>query len=230
MTNKVPLYKIIFSIFYVLIYPALILFISGDYHWIEGWIFSIWFLTSVLANLFYLYYKDPDLLAERLKWRTAKDQKIWDKYFLYILTVTYLIWFIIMPLDAKRFVWTVNFPLWLKISGGIGLLISSFLILRAFADNTFTSAIVRIQKERNQYVVSTGLYGYIRHPMYLGAILMFIGLPMLLGSKYGVLLGLMLSFLFVLRIFGEEKMLENELEGYKEYEQKVKYRLIPFVW
>lgn len=228
--NIVPLYKIIFSIFYVLLYPTLILFISGDYHWIEGWIFSIWFLATILANLFYLYFKDADLLAERFKWRTAKDQKIWDKYFLYTMTVTYLIWFIIMPLDAKRFGWTVNFPLWLKICGSIELLISSYLVLRAFADNTFSSALVRIQKERNQYVISTGLYSYIRHPMYLGAILMFIGLPMMLGSKYGILLGFMLSFLFILRIFGEEKMLEEELEGYKEYEQKVKYRLIPFVW
>lgn len=233
MTNKnniVPFYKIIFSLIYVLIYPTLLLLISGDRFWIEGWIFSIWFLATILANLFYLYFKDPDLLAERFKISGRKNQKNWDKYFLSIMTLGYLVWFIIMPLDVKRFEWTVNFPLCLKICGGIGLLISSYLILRAFADNTFTSALVRIQKERNQYVVSTGVYGFIRHPMYLGAILMFLGLPMMLGSKYGILLGVTLSFLFILRIFGEEKMLENELDGYKEYEQEVKYRLIPFIW
>lgn len=228
--NNFPLYKIVFSLIYVLIYPTLLLLISGDRFWLEGWLFGVWFLSFSILTGLYLYFKDPDLLAERFKITGRKNQKVWDKYFLSIMTLGYIVWFIIMPLDAKRFGWTTNFPLFLKIAGGISIISSSFFMLRSLADNTFTSPLVRIQKERNQHVVSTGLYGIIRHPMYLGAILMFIGLPMMLGSKYGILLGLILSFLFILRIFGEEKMLEDELEGYKDYEQKVKYRLIPFIW
>lgn len=228
--NKVSIPKIIFSIIYVFIYPILLLFISGDKHWVEGWIFSIWFPSSTIITLLYLYFKDPELLAERYVMRGRQNQKAWDKYFLAAMTILYVIWFVIIPLDAKRFSWSPNFPLVLKLLGGIGIILSSIIMFKSLADNTFTSPMIRIQKERNQYVVSTGVYGIVRHPMYLGAILMFLCLPLMLGSMYGILVGALLSFLFILRIFGEEKMLEAELEGYKEYKHKVKFRLIPFVW
>lgn len=228
--NKVSLSKIIFSIIYVFIYPTLLLFISGDKYWIEGWIFGIWFVSFSIFTLLYLYVRDPALLYERFRFSGGKDQKNWDKFFLRIMTLLYIIWFVIMPLDAKRFSWSPNFPLILKIIGGFGMMSSSLLMFRSLADNTFTCPQVRIQKERNQYVVSTGVYSIVRHPMYLGAISMFLGLPIMIGSIYGIFVGAFLSFLFILRIFGEEKMLEAELEGYKEYKQKVKYRLIPFIW
>lgn len=227
---KFSMFKVIFSVIYILMYPVLLIALSGDKFWIEGWIFNIYFLTSTLIFFLYLYFKDPDLLRERSKFTDKSSQKLWDKYLLGVVTITYFIWFAVMPLDARRFGWTVNFPISLKILGGLFLLISFAILLKSMADNTFTSALVRIQKDRKQYVVSTGIYGIIRHPMYLGAMIMFFGVPMLLGSKYGILLGLVLSFLFILRIFGEEKMLENELEGYKEYKENVKYRLIPFIW
>nr|WP_209583918.1 isoprenylcysteine carboxylmethyltransferase family protein [Methanobacterium aggregans] len=89
---------------------------------------------------------------------------------------------------------------------------------------------VRIQSERGQKVVSTGIYGRIRHPLYLGGILMFLGGPLLLGSIYGFILGLLMSMSLVLRTIGEEKMLTEELEGYADYKKKVRYRLIPHVW
>jgi protein-S-isoprenylcysteine O-methyltransferase Ste14 len=89
---------------------------------------------------------------------------------------------------------------------------------------------VRIQSERDQKVVSTGVYGVVRHPMYLGAMLLFLGAPLLLGSRYGFIIGIYLCILFVVRIMGEEKMLLEELEGYAAYTQRVKYRLIPYVW
>ena len=96
-----------------------------------------------------------------------------------------MVWFIIMPLDAKRFMWTANFPLWLEVIGGIALISAHsayYFLLHSYVDNTFLSPLVRIQKERKQKVVSTGVYGFIRHPMYLGGILLFIGTPLLLGS------------------------------------------------
>lgn len=135
-----------------------------------------------------------------------------------------------MPLDAKRYEWTTDFSFWVKLLGGIALLKSFFFFYRSFTDNTFLSALVRIQTERNHQVVSTGVYSFVRHPMYLGAILLFIGTPMLLSSKYGLILGIIGSFTVIARIFGEEKMLVEELPGYEDYEKKVKYRLVPFVW
>ena len=106
----------------------------------------------------------------------------------------------------------------------------SFPFFRAFTDNTFASQLVRIQTERGQHVIDTGVYGFVRHPMYLGATLVFIGGALLLGSISGLLLALAMVGLLVVRIFGEEKLLARDLEGYKEYLQKVRYRLVPHVW
>ncbi|HEY9603734.1 MAG TPA: isoprenylcysteine carboxylmethyltransferase family protein [Allocoleopsis sp.] len=222
--------QIIFAIIYILIGPILVLFLSGDWLWVEGWIFGVWLIIISVSTVIYLYRKDPELLKERFKQPGTDNQKVWDKYFLYGLQLLFLAWIVIMPIDAKRYEWTTDFPLWLKSLGGIGLLISFFFLYRSFTDNTFLSPLVRIQTERNQQVVSTGVYRFVRHPMYLGAIFLFIGTPILLGSQYGVLMGLVISFLLVARIFGEEKMLVEELDGYEDYRNQVKYRLIPLVW
>lgn len=222
--------KLIFSIIFLLIYPVLLLFLADDWLWPEGWVYNIWFIVLSTTSLVYLFRKDPALLAERFKISEPKNQKTWDKYFIYLIIIIYTVWFTIMPLDAKRFGWTAEFPLWLKALGGVGLLISFFFLYRSYTDNTFLSPLIRIQTERKQQVVSTGVYGFVRHPMYLGSILMFLGVPMLLGSKYGILVGSALSLLLIVRILGEEKMLVQELEGYSDYKKKVKYRLIPFIW
>jgi protein-S-isoprenylcysteine O-methyltransferase Ste14 len=177
-----------------------------------------------------LYRKDPALLAERYRKPGTVNQKGWDKYVVYFLVIGFIAWIVIMPLDAKRFGWTAGFPLCLKILGGLGLIVSFFFFFRAYTDNTFLSPLVRIQTERKQQVVSTGVYGFVRHPMYLGALFLFTGTPLLLGSVYGIIIGLAILFLLVARIIGEEKMLINELEGYADYKMKVKYRLIPFIW
>ena len=222
--------KIIVTFIYLLIFPSLLLFLSGNWLWVEGWIFGIWFIVLCFSVIIYLYFKDPALLSERYKKPGDANQKGWDKYVVYGLMIGFISWIVIMPLDAKRFEWTTFFPLYLKITGGVFLLISSFFFFKAYTDNTFLSALVRIQEERKHKVVSTGVYGFVRHPMYLGGSLLFIGTPMLLGSVYGIILGLLVIFLLAGRILGEEKMLITELEGYNEYKKKVRYRLIPYVW
>lgn len=229
-SNKLSIGQIILAIGYILIVPIIVLSLSGDWLWFEGWIFGLWLITISGVTVSYLAQKDPELLRERFKQPGSDNQKLWDKYFLYGFQLLFLAWIAIMPIDAKRYEWTTNFPLWLKLLGGIGLLISFFFLYRSFTDNTFLSPLVRIQTERKQHVVSTGVYGFVRHPMYLGAIFLFVGTPLLLGSQYGVLIGAIISFLLVVRIFGEEKMLTEELEGYEDYRGRVKYRLIPFVW
>ena len=135
-----------------------------------------------------------------------------------------------MPLDAKRFGWSFVFPLWLNILGVAMLAGSYFLFFRSYTDDTFLSPLVRIQEERTQRVVSTGVYGFVRHPMYLRGILVFAGAPLLLGSGYGLLIGLALTVLLIARIHREEEMLARELEGYREYMRKLRYRLVPYLW
>jgi protein-S-isoprenylcysteine O-methyltransferase Ste14 len=139
-------------------------------------------------------------------------------------------WFIIMPLDARRFSWSPVFPAWLKILGGAALLPALYLIYQATVENTFLSTMVRIQTDRNQRVISTGVYGFVRHPLYLGCLLMLVGGPLLLGSLYGLIIGLIGGLVLAGRIIGEENMLVSELPGYKEYREKVRHRLIPLVW
>ena len=222
--------KIVSAFLFILIFPALMLILSGDYFWPEGWIFSLWLLLLCYSTILFLYRKDPALLAERYKKPGADNQPGWDRYVVYGIMIGFALWFVIMPLDAQRFGWSPVFPVWVKVLGGAGLAGSFLLFFRAYTDNTFLSPLVRIQEDRNQRVVSTGVYGFVRHPMYLGGSLMFVCTPLLLGSFFGMLAGLALTILLMARILGEEAMLIRDLEGYREYTQDVRYRLIPFLW
>lgn len=222
--------KVIFALLYILIFPALILILAGNLLWPEGLVFGAWFIVLCYATILYLYRRDPALLAERYKMPGEKTQEGWDRYVVYAIGILFLLWIVIMPLDAKRFGWSPVFPFWIKCIGGAMLIGSFFLLFRSYTDNTFLSPLVRVQKERGQQVVSTGVYGFVRHPMYLGAILMLLGAPMLLGSCYGILTGIAFTLLLAARIRGEEAMLVRELEGYDDYMLRVRYRLVPCLW
>jgi protein-S-isoprenylcysteine O-methyltransferase Ste14 len=222
--------KLVATALSLLLWPALVPFLAGDWRWAEGWLFGGWFLALCTNCIAWLYFKDPALLAERYRKPGSGGQKGWDTLVVYGLTAGFIAWLVIMPLDAKRFRWTPRVPVGLKMGGGVMLLLSSLLIFRSFADNTFLSPLVRIQTERKQRVVSTGVYGFVRHPMYLGAILMFTGAPLLLGSAGGLLLGVAIGALLGARIEGEEKLLASGLEGYEEYRKRVRFRLVPFIW
>jgi len=228
--NSLPVSKIVFTLIYILMFPALILILSGDWSWVEGWIFSVWFTVLCFTTILFLYRKDPGLLAERYRKPGTGNQEGWDRFVVFFLMTGFIAWIVIMPLDAKRFGWSAGFPLFLKILGSMALIFSFFFFFRSYADNTFASPLVRIQAERKQQVVSTGVYGFVRHPMYLAGILLFIGAPLFLGSYFGIALGMIMTVLLAFRTLGEEKMLLKELGGYEEYKRKVRYRFIPFIW
>jgi protein-S-isoprenylcysteine O-methyltransferase Ste14 len=215
---------------YVAAWPALIFLLAGGWRWVEGWLYSIWFAGLCGGLIAWLYRHDPTLLAERYRRPGSGGQKGWDQVWVYAIAATYLLWVVVMPLDARRFEWTPPWPAWLKAIGVALLLASAALFFRAFRDNTFLSPLVRIQHERKHTLVSTGVYAIVRHPMYLAACLMFLGAPLLLGSAVGIGLAILATFLMAIRIGGEERLLLAELEGYAEYRKAVKYRLIPFVW
>ncbi|MGA2158198.1 MAG: isoprenylcysteine carboxylmethyltransferase family protein [Dehalococcoidia bacterium] len=228
--NKMTAGRVIYTAVWILIWPVVLLWLSGDWLWPEGWIFNIWFLALCFTTVISLYIKDPALLAERYQKPGEAGQKGWDRYIVYGLVLGFIAWAVIMPLDARRFVWTSGFPVWVKAVGIVAMVLSFILFYRALTENSFASPLVRIQAERKQQVISSGTYSLVRHPMYLAGILMFMGVPLLLGSLYGLLLGVLVLFLIAFRITGEEKMLDDELEGYADYKKKVKYRLMPFIW
>ena len=222
--------QVLGSLLFILLFPVLLLELSGDLSWREGWIFSIWFIVLCYSTILYLYRMDPALLEERFKQPGTSNEKGWDKDVVAGLVVGFTLWIIIMPLDVKRYGWSQAPPEWLQVIGIVMLVGSYYLFFRSYAENTFLSPLVRIQEERKQKVVSTGVYGFVRHPMYLGAVLMLIGAPLLMGSTYGIIIGIAVTLLLMGRIIGEEKMLSKELAGYVEYKEKVRYRLFPYIW
>lgn len=211
-------------------FPAVTLVLGGNWKWIQGWILSLWFSAMVFSITVYTYLKDPALLAERAQLPGSQNQKAWDKYLLAAIYVIAIAWLVIMPLDAGRFGWSPPFPVWLEACGALLLIPALYLIVQATVQNTFPSALVRIQSDRGQRVISTGVYALVRHPLYLGCLLMMIGAPSLLGSVCGLLLTLVGFGALVGRILGEEKMLAGELKGYQDYQKRARYRLIPLIW
>jgi protein-S-isoprenylcysteine O-methyltransferase Ste14 len=228
--TAVPRSKLIGAFFYLLVFPAILLLFGGDWRWTEGWVYSILFYVMCSGNLLYLHFKDPALLKERFGSPVQKEQKPWDKVVLLLFFLEFLIWFAIMPLDARRFHWSPEFPLWIRIAGALLLILGMALVFEALRENTFAAPVVKMQKERGQRVISTGMYGVVRHPMYAGAVLLFISTPLLLGSVYGLAFGLLLIVTIAARSVGEESMLKRELEGYSDYTKKVKWRIIPFLF
>jgi protein-S-isoprenylcysteine O-methyltransferase Ste14 len=182
------------------------------------------------STVVWLYRKDPGLLAERYRTPGTGGQSRRDRIIVYLLTLGFVAWIVLMPLDARRFHWTPPLPLAVELAGDALLALSWLLLFRSFADNTFGSALVRVQTERGHRVISTGVYGWVRHPMYLGATLMFVGGPLVTGAASALAAGLALSGLLAVRSLDEEALLSRELPGYAEYRRRVRYRLIPFVW
>jgi len=229
-TTTVPLTKVIGSLFYLLIFPVMLFLLAGDWRWPEAWVYSVIFLLMSFGTLLYLYFHDPALLKERFGSPVQQTQKPWDKVLLLLFFVEFIVWFAIMPLDARRFLWSPPFPSWLRATGALLQIVATYFVFEALRENTFAAPVVKMQKERGQKVISTGLYAIVRHPMYAGATLLFIAGPLLLGSIVGLALGLVLIITIGARAVGEEAMLKEELDGYRDYMQKVKWRMIPFVF
>jgi protein-S-isoprenylcysteine O-methyltransferase Ste14 len=225
-----PVSRLVYSFIYLALFPLILLLLAGDWRWFEGWLFSGIFAGGSFATLLYLYFNDPALLNERYGSPVQKEQKTWDKVLLVVFFVEFLAWFAMMPLDAKRYGWTQPYPAGVRALGTILLIAGMYVLFAALRENSFAAPVVKMQKERGQYVISTGPYALVRHPMYAGALLLFIGGPIMLSSSVGLLLGFTLIVTLGVRIIGEEAMLKEELPGYREYMQKVRSRLIPFVF
>jgi protein-S-isoprenylcysteine O-methyltransferase Ste14 len=202
---------------------------AGTLDWPEAWVFLGIFLVGTLAISRMLMVHDPALLAERLGPLAQRSQPRWDRILLGAIFLAFLAWLVVIGLDAVRFAWSAV-PLAIKIAGGVGELVAWAIFYATFRANTFLAPVVRIQRERGHQVISTGPYAIVRHPLYAGAILFFLATPLLLGSYWGLVLSLVLTFLVALRARLEERALEQGLEGYRNYAANVRYRLVPGIW
>ena len=212
----------------VLLIGGFLFLSAGTVYWLEAWVivglfvayFSIWVIWGMR--------NDPALLQERAQ-SLKKDGKEWDKKLVQFNLVISIAFYVVAGLDAVRFGWSqvdariIPFALLFAVLGYV-------LPFWAMTNNPFASGIVRIQKERGHKVVSGGPYQFIRHPMYLGTFFYGIGAPLYLGSLWALVPGMALITTIIIRTALEDRTLQEELPGYREYAQKVRFRLIPGIW
>jgi protein-S-isoprenylcysteine O-methyltransferase Ste14 len=201
---------------------------AGTFAWPAGWIFLILLHGGLLVGIKLLLKHNPSLLEERLS-LSQSNQKAWDKVFLLLYQLFLFAWLVLMPLDAVRYHWS-QIPIVLQVVGFLVLITAFIVVSLTFRENTFLSPTVRVQHERGQTVITTGPYRYVRHPMYAGGLLLFLGTPLLLGSWYGLLVVVFLVLVIAVRAVLEERVLRDELPGYAAYMEQVRYRLIPYIW
>ncbi len=189
----------------------------------NGWLFmGILFIPMFIVGIV-LFIKSPSLLEKRLD---NKEKQKTQQGVVKLSGLMFLGGFIVSSLDF-RFGWS-KVPVWIVITGIVLFLIGYVMYAFVLKQNAYLSRTIKV--EDNQKVITTGLYGVVRHPMYLATLLMFLPIPLILGSFYGLIAFALYPVIIIIRILNEEKVLSNELVGYEEYKSKVKYRLIPFIW
>lgn len=223
MTAKLFVSAILkFSLGVVLV--GLLIFLpAGTFAFFNGWLFmGILFVPMFLAGLV-MMAKNPKLLQSRLD---AKEKQKEQDLVVKLSGLMFLAGFIVAGLGV-RFNW-YTLPKPVVIASAVVFLIAYILYAEVLRENTYLSRTIKVQED--QKVIDTGLYGIVRHPMYSVTLLLFLSMPIVLGSIYSFVIFLAYPFIIAKRIKHEEEFLEKELNGYKEYKQKVKYRLIPFIW
>ncbi len=196
---------------------------AGSLGFVNGWIFmGLLFIPMFIAGIV-MMVKNPELLRKRLD---AKEKQREQGILVRLSGLMFLAGFIVAGLDF-RFGWS-ELPLWAVIAASVLFVLSYVLYAEVLRENTYLSR--KIEVQQGQKVIDKGLYGFVRHPMYSATVLLFLSMPIVLGSLYSFLIFLAYPVIISGRIKYEEELLENNLEGYREYKSRVRYRLIPFIW
>lgn len=223
MTGKLFIGAICKFLLGVVLVGLLIFLPAGTWSFPQGWILmGVLFIPMFVAGVVMMCV-NPSLLAKRLNAKEKeKDQNLVVK----LSGLMFLAGFIVAGL-GYRFHWHV-LPLWVSIAASVLFLLGYIMYAEVLRENTYLSRTIEVQD--GQRVIDTGLYSVVRHPMYSATLLLFLSMPLVLGSIYSFAIFLLYPLIIAKRIRGEEALLEAELEGYRAYKQKVKHRMIPFVW
>jgi protein-S-isoprenylcysteine O-methyltransferase Ste14 len=207
---------------------ALLLVPAGTLHRPSAWAYLLlWLITGTWSGLA-LAKENPDILRERMRPLRQQAQKSWDRPVLAAILVGWVALHVVTGLDFR---YGLSFvPPWLSVLGAVAFVLATYVFHIVMRENSYASPLVKVDAERGHKVISTGPYAWVRHPMYGGAILYFIGAPLLLGSWYGLVIGLILIGIMALRAVWEEQTLMAELAGYSDYAKRVRYRMVPGVW
>ena len=207
-----------------LVIVFLLLFLpAGSVDYFNGWLFiALLFIPMFIAGII-MFLKSPELLKKRLN---AKEEEKEQKIVILISGIMFLLAFILAGLNF-RFGW-FQLPQTVIIIASIIFILSYIMYAEVLRENMYLSRTVEVSE--NQKVIDTGLYGIVRHPMYTSTIFLFLSMPLVLDSLFSFMVMFIYPIVIISRIKNEEKVLERELEGYKEYKEKVKYRIVPFIW
>jgi protein-S-isoprenylcysteine O-methyltransferase Ste14 len=223
--------KVIAGVVSNVAFYALLLFVpAGTLHWWRAWVFLAVTLAVIAVAVFSILPDSADLFSQRAKGVIQKGQPLWDRVLVILLVVSYVGQIVFIPLDVFRF-HLVAKPGGLVSFLGLALYVAGWWIMTlAMKVNPFAVPVVRLQEERHQRVIDTGVYAVVRHPMYTGFVPMVVGPALWLGSYVAALLAIVPIAVLATRSVFEERFLKRELKGYEAYTKKVRYRLIPFVW
>jgi protein-S-isoprenylcysteine O-methyltransferase Ste14 len=192
----------------------------------QAWTFLAVFMTSALAVTIYLRQNDPRLLERRVKAGPAAEQEPSQKIIQVLASISFIA-VIVVPAIDHRLAWS-SVPPHIVAAGDILIALGFFVVFLVFKENTYTSGTIEVAP--GQTIITTGPYALVRHPMYIGAIIMLVGIPLALGSWWGLLAVVPITAVVVWRLLDEERFLAKNLPGYSDYRSKVKYRLVPLIW
>ncbi|MDE7389881.1 MAG: isoprenylcysteine carboxylmethyltransferase family protein [Lachnospiraceae bacterium] len=223
MTSKLFCQAVLKFILGVVGIGVLIFLPAGTFHYWNAWLLmGILFIPMFFVGIVMLF-KNPDLLRKRLN---SKEQQSEQRLVIKLSGLMFIFGFVIAGLDF-RFKWII-LPNWVSWTAAVVFLFSYLLYAEVLRENTYLSRIVEVQK--GQKVIDTGVYGIVRHPMYSATLILFLSIPLILGSVLSFVIFLAYPVIIAKRIRNEEAVLEKDLAGYSEYKKKVKYKIIPFVW
>jgi len=211
-----------------LVFGCAVFISAGDIGWIMGWVVLVFMIGGMTAASLAMARVSPDLLAERLSLKGGVQKG--DLVLAYLIAIVIPLAILITAGLDRRFGWGERLPFAARLGGLVLMALGQQLMYRAMLANRFFSSVVRIQTERGHHVVTTGPYRVVRHPGYVGILLYWIGTPLTLGSAWALLPAALDVSVTVLRAALEDRTLHGELTGYAEYAQRVRYRLIPYVW
>jgi len=220
---------VVLMLFFVVVIPFLPLLISRQWDWLEAWVYAIIGILGYAISRVLAARRHPDLLAERARFLQHEDAKPWDKLLSPLVGLGGGLIPLVVGLDAL-FGWSTPFSQPIKILALVIILAGYALGSYALIENRFFSAMVRIQTDRGHQAVSSGPYRWLRHPGYAGALLTYLATPFFLDSRWAFLPAVFLTIVLVIRTSLEDRALQDELEGYREYASRVRYRLLPGVW
>jgi protein-S-isoprenylcysteine O-methyltransferase Ste14 len=216
-------------LFFILLIPFLPLLISWDWDWWEAWAYGILSVLGFVVSRLLAARRHPDLIAERSRFMQHENAQSWDKKLAPLMGLGGILVMVIAGLDALLD-WSPNFSMPVKILA-LGLIVGGYALSSyALIENRYFSDTVRLQTDRGQQVVSSGPYRWIRHPGYAGALLVYLATPLFLDSALAFLPTLLTAGLYITRTALEDRFLQEQLEGFRDYAKRVRYRLLPGIW